>query len=868
MDPAKDAPEAAQAPPARKDSCPPAIPSSAAGERPSLQPSVRSAPALPRTSLRPANFLTGYDLPLDRESLKLGVANHVEYTQGKDEYSTTPLDFYCAAARTTRDRLLDRWNKTQQSYYREDKRRVYYLSLEFLLGRLFEDSLLNLGIYAPMEQALSSLGLQLSELAQVEPDAGLGNGGLGRLAACFLDSMATLGVPATGYGIRYEYGIFEQQLLEGRQVERADNWLRNGNPWEIPRPEQRYLVRFGGRVEQAHAPAGRRVFRWVDTEDVWAMAYDTLIPGYGNDVVNTLRLWSAQATRAFQFSYFNDGDYVGAVQQKNATENISRVLYPNDSLAEGRELRLKQEYFFVAATLQDAVSRHLKTHTSLESLPDKAVFQLNDTHPGLAVAELMRLLVDERGFQWDDAWRLTTRCFAYTNHTVLPEALETWPVSLLERVLPRHLGIIYELNQRFLDEVLVRFPGDIERMRRMSLIEEFPEKRVRMAHLCVLGSSRVNGVSGLHGKILRERLFRDFAELYPDRFTHVTNGITPRRWLLKCNPPLSELITSRLGERWVTDLGELARLRPLAEDAEFRAQWRASKLANKRRLATALERAYGLRLDPESLLDVQIKRVHEYKRQLLNILHVAGLYLRHRRHPPNGLAPRTFLFAGKAAPGYRKAKQLIELICAVGRVLERDPATRDLLRVVYVPNYGVSLAELIIPAADLSEQISTAGTEASGTGNMKLALNGALTIGTLDGANIELREAVGKDAFFDFGLSAAAVESAKFAGYRPRQLYASDPDLRAVLDAVAGGVFSPEDPGRFFGLVEDLLREDPFLVLADHESYRSCHEAVLTAWADQETWIRKSILNTAAMGQFSSDNVIRNYAQQIWGVTV
>lgn len=831
-------------------------------------PPVDSSPISerPRVSVRPTNILTGYDLPMDRESLKIGVANHIEYTQGKDEFTASPLDYFAAAARATRDRMFDRWNKTQQEYYRRNKRRVYYLSLEYLMGRLFEDSLLNLGIHETMQGALSDLGVKLDDLVRAEPDAGLGNGGLGRLAACFLDSMATLGVAGTGYGIRYEYGIFEQQIIDGKQVERADNWLRYGSPWEVPRPDKRYLIKFGGEVVKRADASGKMVFDWNATEHVWAMAHDFLVPGYANDTVNTLRLWAAVATRGFSFDYFNNGDYIRAVEDKNSSENISRVLYPNDMVMQGRVLRLKQEYFFVSATLQNAISRHKKNHESLATLPDGAVFQLNDTHPGIAVAELMRLLIDEYGFGWDEAWSITTRSLAYTNHTVLPEALETWPVTLLEQVLPRHLQIIYEINRRFLSEVRERFPGDEARVIRMSLFGEMPEKHLRMANLCVVGAFAVNGVSELHGRILRDRLFRDFAELWPQKFLAITNGITPRRWLQKCNPGLSDLITRRIGDRWTADLQQLRRLTPLANDAEFRAEFRAVKHQNKRRLASVLADLYAIDLDPTSLLDVHVKRIHEYKRQLLNILHVASLYLAYRKRAPSHGVKRTFLFAGKAAPGYAAAKLIIELIGAVARIIDQDPVTRQWLKVIFVPNYGVSLAELIIPAADLSEQISLAGTEASGTGNMKLALNGALTIGTADGANIEILEAVGRKNLFDFGLTASEVQAVLQRGYVPEQICAFNPELRTVLNYIANGGFSPEDPSRFKGLVDELLARDRFLVLADFESYSACHQQVMQVWLDEEDWTHRSIMNTSNMGRFSSDEVIRTYARDVWKV--
>jgi glycogen phosphorylase len=668
------------------------------------------------------------------------------------------------------------------------------------------------------------------------------------------------------YGIRYEYGIFEQQIVNGRQTERADNWLRYGSPWEVPRPEKRYLIKFGGSVAERANAAGRLVFDWAGAEHVWAIAHDYLVPGYGNDTVNTLRLWAAVATRGFSFDYFNDGDYIRAVEDKNSSENISRVLYPNDMVEQGRLLRLKQEYFFVSATLQDAISRHKKTHMSLATLPDEAVFQLNDTHPGIAVAELMRLLLDEYGFTWDEAWRITTRSLAYTNHTVLPEALETWPVALFARVLPRHLQIIYEINARFLAEVRARFPGDEARIVRMSLIGEQPEKHLRMAHLCVVGAFAVNGVSELHGQILRDRLFRDFAELWPQKFLAITNGITPRRWLQKCNPGLAGLITSRIGDKWTADLHQLRRLAPLAADVEFRRQFREVKFQNKERLASALRELYQLEFEPTSLLDVQVKRIHEYKRQLLNILHIASLYLGYRAAPPTHGQKRTFLFSGKAAPGYAAAKLIVELIVAVGRVIDEDRTVRDWLKVIFVPNYSVSLAELIIPAADLSEQISLAGTEASGTGNMKLALNGALTIATPDGANLEILEAVGAKNLFQFGLTATEVEGIRARGYQPEQTYAGNLELRATLDAIARGAFSPQEPKRFEQLVQALLAKDRFLVLADFGSYRACHQSVLDAWLEPEEWTRRSIMNTSNMGRFSSDEVIRTYARDIWKV--
>jgi starch phosphorylase len=770
--------------------------------------------------------------------------------------------------------MLDRWNKTQQRYYDQDCKRVYYLSLEFLIGRLLDDGLINLDIREKTRVALSELGLDLDKLTEQEWDAGLGNGGLGRLAACFLDSMATLGLPAEGYGIRYEYGIFKQLLLDGAQAEYPDNWLRYGNPWELARSDMLFPVRFHGRVEQSVDDTGRPHFRWVDTENVMAMAHDILVPGYRNEVVNTLRLWSAKASREFDFSYFNRGDYIAALQDKNATENISRVLYPNDSFELGRELRLKQEYFFVSATLQDAIRRHLKAHPdNLESLPDKAVFQLNDTHPAVAVAELMRLLLDEYHWNWERAWDVTTRCFAYTNHTILGEALERWSVNLFGYVLPRHLQIVYEINRRFLEECHKRFPGDDARIGRLSLIEEGPEKRVRMANLAVVGSFHVNGVSALHTRILRERLFADFAALWPHKFSNKTNGITPRRWLLKCNPRLAALISEHIGAGWITDLEQLRKLEPLADDPAFQARWHDVKRANKEALVDYVQSGCGVdyrcptTLSADSLFDVQIKRLHEYKRQLLNVMHLVALYRQYKRQPPQHQTSVTCLFAGKAAPGYQMAKLIIRLINAVAETVNNDPDVSPWLRVLFLPNYSVSLAERIIPAADISEQISTAGMEASGTGNMKLSLNGALTLGTLDGANVEIGEAVGEDNIFICGHTYQEVSALRARGYDPGTYYEGDPTLKAVLDDIAGGAFSPGDPTLFKPIVDSLLQGgDRYLLLADYASYAETRERVYAHYEHREQWVRKSILNVARMGRFSSDNTILQYAEEIWHV--
>jgi starch phosphorylase len=815
--------------------------------------------------MKDRSYLTSSDLAMDRAAIERSFASHVEYTLAKDEYSVTPRDFYRAIALSVRDRIADRWNKTQQREFRNAERRVYYLSLEYLIGRLLDDAMLALGVTGEARAALADLGIDVAELSQYEDDAGLGNGGLGRLAACFLDSMAALGIPAIGYGIRYEYGIFRQSIVNGAQVEQPDNWLRYPNPWEVARPERLYCVRFGGRVE-VRGQDGRATFHWVDTESVMAMAYDTPVPGYRNDVVNSLRLWSAKATREFDIGTFNRGDYVAAVHDKTATENLARVLYPNDQVAVGRELRLRQEYFFVSATLQDAIRRHLTRWPTVRNLHEAAIFQLNDTHPAVAVAEMMRLLLDEHALSWEDAWSVTTRAFAYTNHTVLPEALEQWPVWLFGRVLPRHMQIVLEINRRFLDEVRARFPGDDDRLRRMSLIEEGAEQRVRMAHLAIVGSSHVNGVSALHSRILRERLFRDFAEMFTRKFGNQTNGITPRRWLRKCNPALSELVTSQLGEGWVADLPQLARLAPAADDASAQAAFRAGKRANKERLAAFVDKTMGVKLDPDALFDVQVKRIHEYKRQLLPILHAVHLHQLAQRGSLR--QPRVVLIAGKAAPGYDMAKRIIKLANDVGATLERDERTKGRIRLVFLPNYSVSLAELVIPAADLSEQVSTAGTEASGTGNMKLSLNGALTIGTLDGANIEILEAVGKENMFVFGMTDDEVEERRRRGYDPRAAYAADAALKDALDAISRGDYSDGDGGRHAPVVETLLSRDPFFVLADYPAYAAAQRDVEAAFQDPRRWARMALKNVAGMGRFSSDETIKGYARDIWRVPV
>ncbi len=796
--------------------------------------------------------------------LKESFQRHLTDSLAQDQYTATQLGRYESLALTVRDQLIHRWLNTQQTYDKVDAKRVYYLSLEFLLGRMLGNNLINLQRFDESAQALRELGYRLEDLREVEWDAGLGNGGLGRLAACFLDSLATLELPVYGYGIRYEYGIFFQNIRDGAQVETPDNWLRYGNVWEIPRPERIYLVQFYGRVVHSENGRGPRT-EWLDTDNVIAMAYDFPIPGYGNGTANNLRLWSAKSTREFDLDYFNHGDYLRAVEDRDKTETISKILYPNDNFSAGKELRLRQEYFFVSATLQDILARYLKTRDTFDALPDKVAIQLNDTHPALAIPELMRLLVDRHNLDWDRAWNLTTRTFAYTNHTVLPEALEQWPVSLLERVLPRILDVIYEVNRRFLDEVARRFVADTKRLQRMSLIEENGEKRIRMANLAIVGSHSVNGVSNLHTRILKEELFSDFFELYPGRFNNKTNGITQRRWLLLSNPRLSRLITSRLGKGWITDLNSLRGLVPLAEDATFLAQWQQAKSANKRDLAAVILQKTGIAVRLDSIFDCQIKRIHEYKRQLLNVLHL--IYLYNRIKAGDRIIPRTAIFAGKAAPGYFTAKLIIRLITAVADRINHDADVEPFLKVVFIPNYGVSLAEKIIPAADLSEQISAAGSEASGTSNMKFALNGALIIGTLDGANVEILEEVGAENIFIFGLKAEEVRAAKRAGYQPRYYYDNVAELRRVIDMIADNFFSSGKPGLFQPIVDSVLDGgDRYVVLADFEAYVECQRQASLAYLDAESWSRKCILNVAHMGRFSSDRTVAEYAREIWRV--
>ncbi len=802
----------------------------------------------------------------DIKSLQKSFVNHLEYSLAKDEYSATKRDFFKSLALSVRDRLIERWIETQQTYYREGAKRIYYLSMEFLLGRLLGDAISNLGLSRNINEAITDLGYDPEELMNLESDAALGNGGLGRLAACFLDSMATLELPAYGYGIRYDYGIFYQRILNGYQKEYPDNWLRYGNPWEIERPEYIYHIKYYGRVNEYKDKSGRVRFDWADTDNIIAMAYDTPIPGYHNNTVNNLRLWAAKSTREFNLEYFNSGDYDRAVEDKIESETISKVLYPRDDFYGGRELRLKQEYLLVSATLQDIIRRYKKTHSDNFSLfPEKVAIQLNDTHPVLSIPELMRILLDIEGLDWEEAWDITVKTFGYTNHTVMPEALEKWKVKLLELVLPRHLQIIYEINRRWLGEISQKYPGDEERVRTLSIIEEGEEKNIRMANLAIVGSHSINGVAALHTEILKKDVFREFYDYWPEKFNNKTNGITQRRWLKLCNPGLSELITEKIGENWITNLAELKKLENFVDDEAFRKKWNKVQRQNKIRLAEYIHRKLKTEINTDSLFDVQVKRLHEYKRQLLNALHAITLYNRIKANPDSEVVPRTIIFGGKAAPAYAMAKLIIKLINSIADVVNHDDGIDDKLKVIFIPNYSVTLAELIIPAADLSEQISTAGMEASGTGNMKFALNGALTVGTLDGANIEIREEVGEENIFIFGLKSDEVSRRRREGQDPRSYYNGNAELKKIIEMIQNGFFSPEEPNLFKPIIESLLNQgDHYMVLADYESYVKCQEKISQTFLDRDKWLKMSILNVANMGKFSSDRTIKEYAKEIW----
>ena len=786
---------------------------------------------------------------------------------GRFPESATLNDLYLALALAARREVLRCSVRTSETYYRKASRTVVYLSAEFLLGPHLANNLLSMGLEAETRQAMSELGYDLDKILAQEEEPGLGNGGLGRLAACYMDSLATLAIPAIGYGIRYEFGIFDQLIQDGWQVEKTDKWLALGNPWEIPRPEVVFDIGLGGRTETGTGEGGRYAVRWLPERMVRGVAYDTPILGYRNGIANLLRLWKAEAAESFDFAAFNVGDYWGAVEKKVASENLTKVLYPNDELLRGKRLRLEQQYFFVSCALQDMIRIHLQKGAPLAGLAEKYAVQLNDTHPAVAVAELMRLLVDVHALGWDEAWEITRHTFAYTNHTLLPEALEKWTVELFGAVLPRHLEIVYEINRRFLDLVRERYPGDEGRAARLSLIDEAGGRSVRMAHLASVGSHRINGVAALHTELLKKDVLRDFHELWPEKFVNVTNGVTPRRFLVLANPRLARLVTEAIGDGWPRELERLRELEPLAADAGFRAKWRAAKRANKVDLGAVIEARAGVACDPDSLFDVQVKRIHEYKRQHLNLLHVIALWQRLRRSAQATAAPRTVIFGGKAAPGYRTAKLIIKLVHSVAEVVNADPATRGRLRVAFLPDYNVTNCMPIFPAADLSEQISTAGKEASGTGNMKFAMNGALTIGTLDGANVEIREAVGAENFFLFGLTVDEIHALRAAGYRPRERYESDPELRSVIDALADGTFARGDTSLFRPIVDSLLGEDPWMLLADFRSYLDRQADVERAYRDPERWTRLSILNTARMGCFSSDRSINDYCRDVWRVS-
>lgn len=802
--------------------------------------------------------------------IKESIIHHLMSFQGRDPERSGAQDVYKALAYTMRDIMVEKWIATQKTFYAKEKKRVYYMSLEFLIGRSLGNSVSNLGLFQEVKTAVEQLGFEMDEIRDQEEDAALGNGGLGRLAACFMDSIATLKIPAYGYGIRYEYGLFFQKLVDGYQVEGPDNWLQDGCPWQFERSMPVFNIKFFGNVTSYLDENGRYRAKWVNTKDVMAKACDIMVPGYKNDHVINMRLWSATSSRELDLADFSRGDYIGAVESKVSSETISKVLYPPDHNYAGQELRLRQQYFFVAATFQDIMRRFKKKNTTFAKFTDRVAVQLNDTHPSIAIPELMRLLLDIEGLSWERAWNITVNTFAFTNHTLMPEALERWSVNMIGRVLPRHLEIIYEINQRFLDEVAEAYPGNERKIREMSIIEESPVKMVRMAHLAIIGSHSVNGVAELHSQLLKERIFPDFHQFYPGKFNSKTNGITPRRWLLDVNPELAALITEKIGAGWVTNLDLLRGLEPSVDDKEFCRSWERIKLQNKVRLTEYIKKTCKVEVDPMTMFDIQVKRIHEYKRQLLNALHLIHLYHRIIRGEADDVAPRTAIFAGKAAPSYWRAKLIIKLITSIGDVVNNDPRVKNRLKVIFLPNYNVSQAEIIMPAADLSEQISTAGTEASGTGNMKFSLNGALTIGTLDGANIEIREEVGEENIFIFGMTADEAEfERKNISRTPWQVCQMNNGINNVIEAIADGSFSGGDRELFKPLVESLMdRHDPYLLLLDFESYIDCQNEVNEVFLDTKTWTRKSILNVARMGKFSTDRTIKQYSEEIWGIPV
>ena len=820
------------------------------------------------TSLtQPASKLSEDDrTSLSKASLKRAFLDNLFYNQGKFPALATKHDYYMALAYTVRDRLLYRWVSTAETYTRQQARTVAYFSAEFLLGPHLGNNLFNLGIYDEASQAIHELGLNINDILNEEEEPGLGNGGLGRLAACFLDSMATLEIPSLGYGIRYEFGIFAQDIVDGQQVELTDKWLRCGNPWELPRPEWSVEIKLGGHTHHFSDHNGKHRVQWIPGMTVIGTPFDTPILGYHNNTANTLRLWRAEAQESFDLSTFNRGDYWGAVNKKVVSENITKILYPNDEQIQGKELRLQQQYFFVSCSLQDMLRIMRGQQVPFNKFHEKFAVQLNDTHPAVAIAELMRLLVDENEIEWPNAWAITRQTFAYTNHTLLPEALEQWPVHLFAGVLPRHMEIVNEINARFLDEVRMRFLGDHDRLARLSLINEHGERYVRMANLACVGSHAINGVAALHTELLKQDVLADFHLLSPEKFNNKTNGVTPRRFLALANPRLAKLITSSIGEGWVKDLNLLRKLEGFVDDASFRSEWRFIKRAVKEEFSSYLRLRTGIQVDPESLYDIQVKRIHEYKRQHLNVLNIIALYHRIKSNPNIDITPRTFIFGGKAAPGYHMAKLIIRLIIAAGEVINRDPDVRGRIKVVFLPNFNVGSGQRVYPAADLSEQISTAGKEASGTGNMKFMMNGALTIGTLDGANVEIREEAGPENFFLFGLTAQEVYETKARGYHPSELYNANPELKAVLDLIRDGSFSRGDRDLFRPLVDNLMYHDPYLLLADYQSYVDCQAHVSETYRDKERWSRMSILNTARSGKFSSDRTISEYGKEIWNV--
>ncbi len=805
---------------------------------------------------------------MDVDSFREDIKQHLRYTLAKDEFSKTKWDNYRSVVLSVMDRLHDRWIDTQQEYHKKNVKRVYYISMEYLIGRLMDNMLVNLGLQDVAAEAMAEAGLDYDEVRNSEWDAGLGNGGLGRLAACFLDSMATLGIPATGYGIRYDFGIFYQAIENGYQIEKPDLWLRYGNPWDIVRPKTKYNVPFYGHSHAAHDDNGDLRFKWQDTRDVLAIAYDTPIPGFKNDVVNNLRLWKATSSSSIDLKSFNQGQYIDAVRDTQLNENISRVLYPNDKVFVGQELRLKQEFFLVSASMQDILRRFKISNDDWRKLPDKVAIQCNDTHPNLAIPELMRVLVDEEGLDWDLAWEITEKTMAYTNHTLLPEALEKWPVSLLRNLLPRHLQIIYEINRRFLQDVQLKIGDDRGKISRLSIVSEGENPVVHMASLGIVGSRKINGVAALHSDLIKKTLFRDFYEIYPEKFTNKTNGITPRRWLRQCNRELADLLTSKIGEGWVTDLGQLRKIEEFIDDKDFMDRYVQIKQNNKQQMVDYIEQKRDIKVDVNSMFDIQIKRIHEYKRQLMLTFYAITQYNKIKADPSLDVVPRTILVAGKAAPGYTMAKLFIKLMNDVGEKINNDPDVNGKLKFIFLENYSVTLAEKMIPAANLSEQISTAGFEASGTGNMKFALNGALTIGTLDGANVEIKEEVGDENIFIFGNTVEDVDALRREGYNPWEYYEKNSDLKQVLDQIRDGFFN-SDTGLYSPIIDSLLHKgDYFLVLSDYEAYCKEQAKVDELYRDQDAWNRMAILNTARVGKFSSDRTIRDYAEEIWQVDV